>query len=104
MQKIEFMVWIFLFVIFDFRCFYGFINVLDRLEIYYLFLKYQKKILKFYVVFNIMVENLLIWVNNFLIKCIKFVILNLKINDFLFLNLVIDYIWVLEDIIFLSGL
>lgn len=60
--------------------------------------------MKFYVVFNIMVENLLIWVNNFLIKCIKFVILNLKINDFLFLNLVIDYIWVLEDIIFLSGL
>lgn len=51
-----------------------------------------------------MVENLLIWVNNFLIKCIKFVILNLKINDFLFLNFVIDYIWVLEDIIFLSGL
>lgn len=60
--------------------------------------------MKFYVVFNIMVENLLIWVNNFLIKCIKFVILNLKINDFLFLNLVIDYIWVFEDIIFLSGL
>lgn len=60
--------------------------------------------MKFYVVFNIMVENLLIWVNNFLIKCIKFVILILKINDFLFLNLVIDYIWVLEDIIFLSGL
>lgn len=51
-----------------------------------------------------MVENLLIWVNNFLIKCIKFVILILKINDFLFLNFVIDYIWVLEDIIFLSGL
>lgn len=60
--------------------------------------------MKFYVVFNIMVENLLIWVNNFLIKCIKFVILNLKINDFLFLNFVIDYIWVFEDIIFLSGL
>lgn len=103
-QKIEFMVRTFPSAIFDLRCLYGLINASDRLEIHHLFSKHQKKTSKFHAVSNTMVENSLIWVNNFLTKCTKLAISNLKINDFSSSNSVIDHTWVSEDITFLSGL
>lgn len=78
-QKIEFMVRTFPSAIFDLRCLYGLINASDRLEIHHLFSKHQKKTSKFHAVSNTMVENSLIWVNNFLTKCTKLAISNFKI-------------------------
>lgn len=59
-----------------------FIKASDRLEIHHLFSKLQKKTSRFHAVYNIDVENPLIWVNNSLTKCTKLAILILKINDF----------------------
>lgn len=103
-QKIEFMVRTFPSAIFDLRCLYGLINASDRLEIHHLFSKHQKKTSKFHAVSNTMVENSLIWVNNFLTKCTKLAISILKINDFSSSNFVIDHTWKSDDITFLSGL
>lgn len=90
--------------IFDLRCLYGLINASDRLEIHHLFSKHQKKTSTFHAVSNTMVENSLIWVNNFLTKCTKLAISILKINDFSSSNFVIDHTWKSDDITFLSGL
>lgn len=103
-QKIEFMVRTFPSAIFDLRCLYGLINASDRLEIHHLFSKHQKKTSKFHAVSNTMVENSLIWVNNFLTKCTKLAISISKINDFSSSNFVIDHTWKSDDITFLSGL
>lgn len=103
-QKIEFMVRTFPSAIFDLRCLYGLINASDRLEIHHLFSKHQEKTSKFHAVSNTMVENSLIWVNNFLTKCTKLAISILKINDFSSSNFVIDHTWKSDDITFLSGL
>lgn len=103
-QKIEFMVRTFPSAIFDLRCLYGLINASDRLEIHHLFSIHQKKTSKFHAVSNTMVENSLIWVNNFLTKCTKLAISILKINDFSSSNFVIDHTWKSDDITFLSGL
>lgn len=103
-QKIEFMVRTFPSAIFDLRCLYELINASDRLEIHHLFSKHQKKTSKFHAVSNTMVENSLIWVNNFLTKCTKLAISILKINDFSSSNFVIDHTWKSDDITFLSGL
>lgn len=103
-QKIEFMVRTFPSAIFDLRCLYGLINASDRLEIHHLFSKHQKKTSKFHAVSNTIVENSLIWVNNFLTKCTKLAISISKINDFSSSNFVIDHTWKSDDITFLSGL